>query len=229
MRIRTSTLVIVTGALALSACSRENDIFRSFYAEAGSEIETRDFGNSAVTNTLIMSGEQSYAIDLTRRFGADVPNMVNFEFNSAVLDGAAQQALMQQADWIRQFPEVRFRVYGHTDLVGSDAYNKRLGLRRAQAVVSFLASQGISRSRLEAVASFGETQPVVFTQAPERQNRRTVTEVSGFVSKHPTVLNGKYAEVIFREYVNSALPPHSLENVSQTEGGSVAAEAAGGG
>jgi len=44
----------------------------------------------------------------------------------------------------------------------------------------------------------------VSTSGQERQNRRTVTEVSGFVGNHPTVLNGKYAEVIFREYVTSA-------------------------
>lgn len=229
MRATLSTILLSAGALALTGCSKENDIFRSFYSEAGSEIETRDFGNATMQNTLIQSGERDYAINLTRKFAADVDNTVNFEFNSSVLDGQAQQTLMKQADWIRQFPEIRFRVYGHTDLVGSNAYNKSLGLRRAQAVVAFLSSQGISRSRLEAVSSFGETQPIVATQAPERRNRRTVTEVSGFVSRNPALLNGKYAEVIFREYVNSAVPPHSLENTSQSEGGSVAADTGGGG
>ena len=111
---------------------------------------------------------------------------------------------MQQADWIKQFPEVRFKVYGHTDLVGSQAYNRGLGLRRAQAVVRFLVSQGIDRSRLEAVASFGETQPLIVTEGRERRNRRTVTEVSGFVETNPALLNGKYAEVIFRNYVAGA-------------------------
>ena len=65
----------------------------------------------------------------------------------------------------------------------------------------FLSSQGISRSRLEALVSFGKTRPLVQTSAPELLNRRTVTEVSGFVKNHPTVLNGKYAAVVFREYV----------------------------
>ena len=207
-------LTLAAGALALSGCGKETNIARAFYSEAGSEIENKDFGTSARDNLAIQSGERSYVIDLTRRFGAEVPNTVNFEFNSAVLDGEAQAALMKQADWIRQFPEVRFRVYGHTDLVGGDAYNKRLGLRRAQAAVRFLVAQGISRSRLEAVASFGETQPLVFTQSPERQNRRTVTEVSGFVSSSKLVLNGKYAEIIWREYVNSAQPPHTQEDAS---------------
>jgi peptidoglycan-associated lipoprotein len=105
-------------------------------------------------------------------------------------------------------------------LSGSDAYNKALGMRRAQAVVNFLASQGISRSRLEAVASFGKTQPVIVTREPERQNRRTVTEVTGFC-RHPTLLNGKYAEVIFREYITLAERPHPQNRpiVTQTNPG----------
>ncbi|KAB2885695.1 MAG: OmpA family protein [Albidovulum sp.] len=218
MRARTSLLLLSASLTALAACSKETNIARTFYSEAGSEIETRDFGNATMNNTLIQQGEKSYVIDLTRRFAAEVPNTVNFAFDSAVLDGEAQQALMRQADWIRQFPEVRFRVYGHTDLVGSDAYNKALGLRRAKAVVAFLSSQGISRSRLEAVASFGETQPLVFVQTEERRNRRTVTEVSGFVAKNPLVLNGKYAEIIWREYVSSATSPHTVDSVQGTAG-----------
>jgi outer membrane protein OmpA-like peptidoglycan-associated protein len=207
-------LILGVGAIALGGCSKETNIARAFYSEAGSEIENRDFGVSTQQNRLTQSQERDYAIDLTRRFAADVPAVVNFEFNSAVLDGAAQDALRKQADWIRQFPEVRFRVFGHTDLVGSDAYNRQLGLRRAQAVVGFLASQGISRSRLEAVVSYGKTQPLVLVQAPERRNRRAVTEVSGFVKNSPLLLNGKYAQVIWREYVNSAIPPHQQEAAS---------------
>lgn len=188
------SMTLLAGALALAGCG----------VEAGADYEGGDFGNATMNNTLIQSGEKEYAISLTQKFAAEVPNTVNFAFNSAVLDGAAMATLSKQANWIRQFPEIRFRVYGHTDLVGSTAYNKSLGLRRAQAVVSYLSTQGISRSRLEAVVSFGETQPLVYTQSENRENRRTVTEVSGFVERRPQLLNGKYAAVIFREYVESA-------------------------
>lgn len=216
---KTLSLLILSASVAsIAGCSRETNFARSFYSEAGSEIESRDFGNSTMNNTLVQSGERDYAVNLTRRFSSDVPNTVNFAFNSSVLDGDAQAALMRQADWIRQFPEVRFRVYGHTDLVGSNSYNKSLGMRRAQAVVGFLTSQGISRSRLEAVASYGKTQPVVYSQGPERRNRRTVTEVSGFVSTNPLVLNGKYAQIIFREYVTGATPEATTSASGATGG-----------
>lgn len=218
MQKHVKLLLLSTGLVALGACSKETNIARAFYSEAGSGVESGDFGNATMNNTQVMSGQRSMTIDLTRRFAAEAQNTVNFAFDSAVLDGEAQAALLRQADWIRQFPEVRFRVYGHTDLVGSEGYNKGLGLRRAQAVVRFLTGQGISRSRLEAVASFGETQPVVFVQTEDRRNRRTVTEVSGFVEKSPLVLNGKYAQIIWREYVASATPVHTQAEVTEGSG-----------
>ncbi|MDX8347275.1 OmpA family protein [Cognatiyoonia sp. IB215446] len=194
-------------AAALAGCTSSDPTFSGFYNEAGSIVDSGDFGNASMNNFLVQTGQQDYTINLARRFASDVNSTVNFAFNSTALDADARAILMQQANWIRQFPEVRFKVFGHTDLVGSQAYNRNLGLRRAQAVVSFLASQGIERSRLEAVVSFGETQPLVVTEGRERRNRRTVTEVSGFVERHPTLLNGKYAQVIFREYITSAVPP----------------------
>ena len=117
--------------------------------------------------------------------------------------------LDKQANFIRQFPEVRFKVFGHTDLVGSQGYNHALGLRRAKAVVNYLVNRGISRSRLEAVVSYGKTRPLIQTNDPEVRNRRTVTEVSGFVANAPLVLNGKYAAIIWRTYTTElAERPH---------------------
>ncbi|WP_245826532.1 MULTISPECIES: OmpA family protein [Rhodobacter] len=193
--------VMVIATLALAACSSDK-----FLSEAGTEFDAGGFGNATMNNSLVMSGNREFIVSLTRKFAQDVPNTVNFAFNSDVLDANAQAALVKQADWIKQFPEVKFRVYGHTDLVGSNAYNKSLGLRRARAVVNFLTGHGISRSRLEAVVSFGETQPLVYTQDPNEQNRRTVTEVTGLIKREPQFLNGKYAELIFRDYVSSATP-----------------------
>lgn len=211
-------LLITAGAalVTLGACSPNDGIFRSFFLEAGASVDGGDFGNATMNNTMIHSGELDYTISLARRFASEVNSTINFEFNSTAIDAEARAVLLVQADWIRQFPEVRFKVFGHTDLVGSDGYNQRLGLRRAQAVVQFFASQGISTSRLEAVVSYGETQPLIVTEGRERANRRTVTEVSGFVQSDPGILNGKYAEVIFREYVASAVPPTGLGTGSTT-------------
>ncbi|WP_120633440.1 OmpA family protein [Ruegeria sp. EL01] len=185
--------------------------------ESGYEIDQGTFGNATLNNTQVMTGELTYAQILSRRFAADVPSQINFAFNSSQLDASAQRVLLQQADWIKQFPEARFRVYGHTDAVGSTSYNKSLGLRRAQVVVAFFAQQGISRSRLEAVVSFGKTRPAVATPNRDRRNRRTVTEVSGFVDGKPQTLDGKYAELVYREYVESATTISTIQDVEATD------------
>ena len=211
MAMHMRNLVLSASILALAACSADDPIAVSFNSEAGANLNDGQFGNSTMNNTLVMTGERGYVVALAERFAKEVDSTVNFAFDSTVLDATARATLRRQADWIRQFPEVRFRVYGHTDKVGSNAYNKRLGLRRAQAVVAYLSSLGVSRSRLEAIVSFGETQPLIVTQGRERANRRTVTEVSGFVkSGRNQLLDGKYAQVIYREYVASAVPKTQL-------------------
>ncbi len=210
-------LITTAGLVALTACSQQGQVYKSYFQEAGSLVESEGFGNANMQNQLVMTGEQSYVQNLSNRFSKEVVTTVNFAFNSAHLDPAAQATLREQAKWIRQFPEVRFRVYGHTDAVGSNAFNKRLGMRRARAVVNFLTSQGISRKRLEAVVSYGETQPLIVSQGRERRNRRTVTDVSGFVGTHPVVMDGKYAQVVYREYLESAKPATELATVTDDE------------
>ncbi|WP_103332665.1 OmpA family protein [Pseudotabrizicola formosa] len=194
------SLLLVTG---LAACTSSP----AFDRQLGYEIDEGGYGSVTRNNAAIMSGEINATQQLNVRFRAEVPSTVTFAFNSAQLTPEARQVLARQADWIRQFPELRFSVYGHTDLVGSNSYNQALGKRRAQAVVAFFASQGISPQRLEALVSYGKTRPVVATQGPEEANRRTVTEVAGFHRGRSAPLNGKYAEVIFREYVASAVRP----------------------
>ncbi|QBY01188.1 OmpA family protein [Rhodophyticola sp. CCM32] len=186
--------VLGLAGLALTACDRP----------AGARIDEGAFGNPTMNNVLVMTGQRSYVEDLAERFAAEVPTTINFAFNSSQLDGSARATLRQQASWIRQFPEVQFSVYGHTDLVGSQAYNQRLGQRRARTAVNYLVSQGIERSRLHALVSLGETQPIVATEGRERRNRRTVTEVSGFVQDHPMILDGRYAVVVYRTYADGS-------------------------
>lgn len=208
------SLVAIGSLLALGACS---DTWADFNREAGAEVDDGTFGGPTMNNTLLMMGELDATTALAGRFASEVPSTITFAFNSDHITAEASAILTRQANWIKQFPEVRFRVYGHTDLVGSDAYNKGLGLRRAKAVVSFFAAQGISRSRLEAVASFGETQPLVNTQSAEERNRRTVTEVTGFVKGSGAVINGKYIEVVWREYVEGATRIHPANTTVTTE------------
>ncbi len=186
-----STAILALGAL--TACST---------GEVGNEI-TANFGAAVTNNHLAQSVKlrSGYLQDLSAQFRASAPDMINFAFNSADLDAEAQAILAQQAAWIRANPQIALRIYGHTDKVGSTGYNQRLGLRRAQAAVAYLRSQGVRRGQVQAVASFGETRPLVNTQNRERLNRRTVTQVVG-VHRHARGFDfdGKVANGIYNEY-----------------------------
>lgn len=215
---RTKTLLAAAAGLALLTGCEET---LAQYGEAGAVPASENWGSSIQNNIDYQDGTKVYVLDLNDKFRSSVPDTVNFAFNSASLDASARAVLDRQANFIRQFPEARFRVYGYTDLVGSAAYNKRLGLRRAQRVVAYLVARGVNRGRLRAMVSYGETRPVVQTQNRERKNRRSVTEVSGFVQDAPMILNGQYAAIIAREYVDSATqtPPGQSTAPIATTGG----------
>ena len=186
------------GLTALGACTgtRFND-------PAGASVDEGGFGSATMRNMVAMSSGDAVS-HLGGRFAAAVPTTINFAFNSSQLGPEARRILDQQASFMRQFPEVRFSVYGHTDAVGSDGYNEALGRRRAEAAVNYLTTRGVSRGRLDALVSFGETRLLVSTEERERANRRTVTEVAGFVNGNGLVLDGKYAQIVYRSYVASA-------------------------
>ena len=150
-------LLAASALLALTACGETST---SWDRELGSEVDKGQFGNATMNNTLIQTGQLQYTVALAERFSAEVPDTINFAFNSSELSDEARAILQKQANFIKQFPEVRFRVFGHADKVGSNAYNQRLGLRRAQAAVAYLTSLGISRSRLEAGRRRSETRPL---------------------------------------------------------------------
>ncbi|PWE31985.1 hypothetical protein DDZ14_12255 [Maritimibacter sp. 55A14] len=214
---RTHILVATVATAALLAGCSDTAQVSFLEREAGSDVDEGSFGNPTMNNYLVMTGQKNAMIDLSRRFSEEVPSTITFAFDSAQLDETARANLREQANWIRQFPEVRFRVYGHTDLVGSETYNKRLGLRRAQAAVAYLSAQGVSRSRLEAVASFGETQPLIVSEGRERRNRRTVTDVSGFVKARKNELDGKYAELVYRTYTEGETISDQAETIEAQE------------
>ncbi len=209
MTLKIKSFLVGASVLALTACG-EGTAFDGFNEESGAFIDEGGFGNPTMNNTQIQNGDLTFLANLNQRFTSEVPTMVTFEFDKSTLDADAQAILREQANWIRQFPEIRFSVFGHTDAVGSNAYNQALGKRRANAVVNYLVSQGVSRSRLKSLVSRGETELAVSTNERERRNRRTVTEVSGVVENAPMVLNGKYAQIIFRDYVGSAVSPSGL-------------------
>lgn len=119
--------------------------------------------------------------DLAAKFDTEVQETVTFGFNKDHVGRDARNVLDQQAAWMKANPTAEVRIFGHADAIGSPAYNKDLGMRRARAVEAYLVGQGIAASRMETVVSFGEDKLAVASKKRERRNRRVVTEVVGLV------------------------------------------------
>jgi adhesin transport system outer membrane protein len=98
---------------------------------------------------------------------------VHFDFDSHVLTKDSFPMLNEGATYLKQFPEVKVEVAGHTDGDGSDAYNIKLSSRRTKTVMEYLISQGVAKDRLTA-KGYGESQPVSDNTTPEgkAKNRR---------------------------------------------------------
>jgi len=98
---------------------------------------------------------------------------VNFETDRAVLTSDSMGVLEKVAASLKDWPEVRVEIGGHTDSTGSDAHNLNLSQRRAEAVRSYLIDQGVDASRLTA-KGYGEKKPIADNNAREgrAKNRR---------------------------------------------------------
>lgn len=97
----------------------------------------------------------------------------HFDFNSAALKPEGMAKLDAAAAVMAENPSLIVGVEGHTDAVGSDAYNQGLSERRAQSAVSYLVSKGVDASRLQPTG-YGESKPVATNDTAEgrAQNRR---------------------------------------------------------
>ncbi len=84
---------------------------------------------------------------------------VNFAFDSSALTQTGEDVLSGVVGVIQSNPTKKFEIAGHTDSIGTEAYNMGLGERRANAVKAFFMNNGVDASRLTA-RSYGESQPI---------------------------------------------------------------------
>lgn len=99
---------------------------------------------------------------------------VHFDVNKASLRSESFVTLDNVVQFLKIKSDARIEVAGHTDNVGEDEANMKLSQARAESVVKYLVSKGISANRLVA-KGYGETEPVADNETPEgrQKNRRT--------------------------------------------------------
>ncbi|PHQ24964.1 hypothetical protein CLH62_11430 [Marinobacter guineae] len=98
---------------------------------------------------------------------------VLFATGSAELQGGTNQNLEKLVNFLKQYPDRQVLIEGHTDNVGSAAFNQTLSRQRAESVRRFLVNRGIESSRLS-VSGYGFERPVASndTAMGRQQNRR---------------------------------------------------------
>jgi OOP family OmpA-OmpF porin len=103
---------------------------------------------------------------------------VKFEFDSDRLTAPAKEILNQVAETLKAYPELNVEVQGHTDYVGTDAYNLGLSEKRSNSVKAYLVSHGVNGKRLTPVG-YGKTRPIDTneTEAGRENNRRVELKV----------------------------------------------------
>ncbi len=100
-------------------------------------------------------------------------SIVNFAFDSSDLSLEAKDNLDKLSQVLINNPDTNINIYGYTDSVGKDDYNKNLSQRRANAVKSYLSQKGVPSSRLFSMG-MGEADPVASndTDMGRAKNRR---------------------------------------------------------
>ena len=103
-----------------------------------------------------------------------------FDLNRATLKPGAEQNVRRIAAVLQQYPTHQISVEGHTDSLGTAAYNQRLSEERAASVRAALVAGGVDASRITS-RGFGETQPVADNSTPagRQRNRRVEVVVLG--------------------------------------------------
>ena len=103
-----------------------------------------------------------------------IDEQIKFKFNSDEILPVSHAILDDVAKVLESYPNMKIRVEGHTDSVGSEIYNLKLSKRRAAAVRSYLIGVGIDGDRLTSVG-LGESQPIDTNETEEgRANNRRV-------------------------------------------------------
>jgi outer membrane protein OmpA-like peptidoglycan-associated protein len=109
----------------------------------------------------------------------NMPSNITFGVDSATVQPTFNETLISVGLVLKKFNKTIVDVYGHTDNTGSDAHNQDLSQRRAVAVATILANQGIDQRRFY-IEGKGETDPLASNanETGRSQNRRVEIQIS---------------------------------------------------
>lgn len=162
-----ATPLLITSSLILAGCAKKPP----------EELPPAPVGTEPVAP--VTPSGPGYAPGSQGDFLANtMSDRILFDTDRYNVDSQDQVILQSQAQWLAQHPEARITIEGHADERGTRDYNLALGERRANAAKNYLASLGVSPSRMTTV-SYGKERPDALgsNESAWAQNRRAVSVV----------------------------------------------------
>lgn len=143
-------------------------------SQNNNNIQNTDDNNN-VQNPLFIATSQISETNFNNAKVGDkfLLNRIFFEFNSSELLGISYFELDNLFEILDKSTSIKIEIRGHTDNVGTETYNKKLSISRAESVYNYLLEKGISKNRMK-YRGFGTTIPLAdnTTEEGRRQNRR---------------------------------------------------------
>jgi len=130
--------------------------------------------------------EQNIPGAIVERVGEGIqvtfPSGLLFDFDSERIKAEAAQNLRNLASSLDKYPNSSVLIVGHTDAQGSDDYNQALSERRARSAAQYLASVGVTSTRLQTVGR-GETEPVASNDDEMGRSKNRRVEVAIYANE----------------------------------------------
>ena len=176
--IKTFALPLIAVSLIMTGCATRkpttdlNNDPSSNVPSTSTTVNTSGLSEDAALNAQNLAGASAKGVtEANKSFLAK--RVVHFDYDSSELSNEDYQTLQAHAQFLNANANSKIALTGHTDERGTREYNMALGERRAKAVESYLITNGVNATQLEAV-SYGKEMPINagHNEAAWKENRR---------------------------------------------------------
>lgn len=172
------SLILLSAAaiIALTGCtSAEKPMKEMVITETENQFVMEDIDVSKKTlEELIVFNEEGVTI---RKEGNNLvlsmPELVLFDFNKYEVKNKVKGSLNTLAKALEENPDIRIKIDGYTDFIGSEGYNLELSIKRAKSIRNYLVDRGVKSSNIS-IEGYGKQNPIAnnATAAGRAKNRR---------------------------------------------------------
>ena len=158
------SLILLSAAaiIALTGCtSAEKPMKEMVITETENQFVMEDIDVSKKSlEELIVFNEEGVTI---RKEGNNLvlsmPELVLFDFNKYEVKNKVKGSLNTLAKALEENPDIRIKIDGYTDFIGSEGYNLELSVKRAKAIKNYLVDRGVKSSNIS-IEGYGKQNPI---------------------------------------------------------------------